>query len=171
MRSLHQQALRYSKKDLSLADSFTLLGLTGQKSIYQFLESIAEKRLAAGYPVLLSIQVRKQWLRRIMNILKSFSPYRKIEAFTPTVFVVIGQVREEVPSDSTSGPPIPYSRPPILDNGPPISHTRDGSKPTYMKVNRKYLDPETLDAYKLPWEWEYRVSRAYLKDSCDCLES
>ena len=27
------------------------------------------------------------------------------------------------------------------------------SRPTYIKVHRKHLSPETLDAYKLPWEW------------------
>ena len=28
------------------------------------------------------------------------------------------------------------------------------SRPTYIKVHRKHLSPETLDAYKLPWEWD-----------------
>ncbi|KAI4087851.1 MAG: hypothetical protein LQ339_008798 [Xanthoria mediterranea] len=27
------------------------------------------------------------------------------------------------------------------------------SRPTWMKVHRKYLSPDTLDAYDLPWEW------------------
>lgn len=30
----------------------------------------------------------------------------------------------------------------------------DLSRPTWIKVNRKYLVPETLDAYYLPWEWD-----------------
>jgi hypothetical protein len=30
----------------------------------------------------------------------------------------------------------------------------DLSRPTYIKVNRKYLLPDTLDHYKLPWEWD-----------------
>lgn len=28
------------------------------------------------------------------------------------------------------------------------------SRPTYIKVHKKHLSPETLDAYKLPWEWD-----------------
>lgn len=27
-------------------------------------------------------------------------------------------------------------------------------RPTYIKVNRKHLSPDTLDAYSLPWEWD-----------------
>lgn len=30
----------------------------------------------------------------------------------------------------------------------------DLRRPTYIKVNRKYLSPDTLDAYSLPWEWD-----------------
>jgi hypothetical protein len=30
----------------------------------------------------------------------------------------------------------------------------DLHRPTYIKVNRKYLHPDTLDAYGLPWEWD-----------------
>ena len=30
----------------------------------------------------------------------------------------------------------------------------DLSRPTYIKVDRKYLSPDTLDAYELPWEWD-----------------
>lgn len=28
------------------------------------------------------------------------------------------------------------------------------SRPTYIKVHRKHIDPITLDAYRLPWEWD-----------------
>ena len=28
------------------------------------------------------------------------------------------------------------------------------SKPTYLKVRRKHLSPDTLDLYGLPWEWD-----------------
>lgn len=28
------------------------------------------------------------------------------------------------------------------------------SRPTYIKVHRRYIDPKTLYAYKLPWEWD-----------------
>ncbi|KAL8654959.1 MAG: hypothetical protein Q9226_003226 [Calogaya cf. arnoldii] len=28
------------------------------------------------------------------------------------------------------------------------------NKPTYVKVHRKHLSPDTLDAYDLPWEWD-----------------
>ena len=28
------------------------------------------------------------------------------------------------------------------------------SRPTFIKVHRKYLDPETLDVYQMPWEWD-----------------
>ena len=34
----------------------------------------------------------------------------------------------------------------------------DLSRPTWIKVNRKYLVPETLEAYNLPWDF-YEVSR------------
>ena len=30
----------------------------------------------------------------------------------------------------------------------------DLSRPTFIKVNRKYLSPDTLDHYRLPWEWD-----------------
>lgn len=30
----------------------------------------------------------------------------------------------------------------------------DLSRPTYIKVHRKHLDPITLDEYELPWEWD-----------------
>lgn len=30
----------------------------------------------------------------------------------------------------------------------------DLSKSTWIKVNRKYMSPETLDAHGLPWEWD-----------------
>ena len=181
MRSLHQQTLRYSKNDLSLADSFILLSLTGQRSISNFLDSIAEQPVPYGvrvsYPVLLSIQVRKQWLRRTMNILKSFSPYRKIEAFTPTVFVVIAQIAEPH-SNSTSGhsisdsmPTMPDDGPPVPDSGPSIPDAVVRNRPTYIKVNKKYLKPETLNHFAIEWEFDDRVSRAYSKGSCNCLES
>ena len=31
---------------------------------------------------------------------------------------------------------------------------KDLTRPTYIKVHRKYLSPDTLDAYSLPWEWD-----------------
>ena len=30
------------------------------------------------------------------------------------------------------------------------------SRPTWIKVKRKWLLPETLDHYYLPWEWDVR---------------
>ena len=30
----------------------------------------------------------------------------------------------------------------------------DLHRPTFIKVNRKYLHPDTLDHYGLPWEWD-----------------
>ncbi|KIW13865.1 hypothetical protein PV08_06645 [Exophiala spinifera] len=46
-------------------------------------------------------------------------------------------------------------------------------RPTYIRVNKKHLLPETLDAYNLPWEWfdedrEYLVIKKYIDD--DLLE-
>ncbi|EXJ94102.1 hypothetical protein A1O1_02495 [Capronia coronata CBS 617.96] len=43
----------------------------------------------------------------------------------------------------------------------------DLHRPTYIKVNRKYLHPDTLDAYGLPWEWdgrddEYIIIKKYI---------
>ncbi|RMZ84716.1 hypothetical protein DV737_g922, partial [Chaetothyriales sp. CBS 132003] len=45
----------------------------------------------------------------------------------------------------------------------------DLSKPTFIKVNRKYLMPDTLDYFNLPWEWdkkntEYIVIKKYIDD-------
>lgn len=37
----------------------------------------------------------------------------------------------------------------------------DLQMPTFIKVHRKYLNPDTLDAYDLPWEWDM-VSTANL---------
>ena len=31
---------------------------------------------------------------------------------------------------------------------------RDLTRPTYIKVHRKHVSPETLDEYHLPWEWD-----------------
>lgn len=36
-----------------------------------------------------------------------------------------------------------------------ISKVVNLSRPTYIKVHRKYLSPDTLDAYQLPWEWDH----------------
>ena len=37
------------------------------------------------------------------------------------------------------------------DNGKKIM---DLTRPTYIKVHRKHLSPDTLDLYDLPWEWD-----------------
>ena len=31
---------------------------------------------------------------------------------------------------------------------------KDLTQPTYIKVHRKHVNPETLDEYNLPWEWD-----------------
>ncbi len=31
---------------------------------------------------------------------------------------------------------------------------KDLTRPTYIKVHRKHVSPETLDEYNLPWEWD-----------------
>ncbi|EXJ84696.1 hypothetical protein A1O3_05366 [Capronia epimyces CBS 606.96] len=46
----------------------------------------------------------------------------------------------------------------------------DLQRPTYIKVNRKYLHPDTLDAYGLPWEWdgrddEYIIIKKYIDNT------
>ena len=30
----------------------------------------------------------------------------------------------------------------------------DPTWPTFIKVHRKHIDPETLDIYELPWVWD-----------------
>ena len=45
----------------------------------------------------------------------------------------------------------------------------DLTRPTYIKVNRKHLSPDTLDVYDLPWEWD-DVSRS-LEPSCKALKT
>lgn len=44
---------------------------------------------------------------------------------------------------------------------PHVHHVHESSstvltltRPTFIKVNRKHLDPYTLDLYELPWEWD-----------------
>eukprot|EP01099_Mayorella_cantabrigiensis_P007420 TRINITY_DN6580_c0_g1_i1.p1 TRINITY_DN6580_c0_g1~~TRINITY_DN6580_c0_g1_i1.p1 ORF type:complete len:161 (+),score=24.42 TRINITY_DN6580_c0_g1_i1:26-508(+) len=46
----------------------------------------------------------------------------------------------------------------------------DLHRPTYIKVHRKHLHPDTLDAYGLPWQWdgvdgEYIIIKKYIDDS------
>ena len=54
-------------------------------------------------------------------------------------------------------------RHPVDDSYGPTSHGREGhagrgmnalDRPTYIKVNRIFMDPEVLDAAQLPWEWD-----------------
>lgn len=40
----------------------------------------------------------------------------------------------------------------------------DLTRPTYIKVHRKHLSPDTLDLYGLPWEWD-DVSYIFLEQS------
>ena len=40
-----------------------------------------------------------------------------------------------------------------MDAPKPPKPSLDLSRPTYIKVHRKHMDPETLDEYELPWEW------------------
>lgn len=60
-------------------------------------------------------------------------------------------------------PPSPHS-PHAISHDNAIVHITeqtkvvDLNKPTYIKVHRKYLSPDTLDAYDLPWEWDDRDS-------------
>ena len=41
-----------------------------------------------------------------------------------------------------------------LARGSDKSTVYDPARPTYIKVHKKWLDPATLDAYNLPWEWD-----------------
>jgi aspartyl/asparaginyl-tRNA synthetase len=45
------------------------------------------------------------------------------------------------------------------DKGQGESMTMDLSKPTWIRIHRKYLAIETLEFYSLPWEWD-EVSRS-----------
>ena len=42
------------------------------------------------------------------------------------------------------------------------TETVDLARPTYIMVHRKYLSPDTLDAYELPWEWKEVSPTPYL---------
>lgn len=42
------------------------------------------------------------------------------------------------------------------------TETVDLTRPTYIMVHRKYLSPDTLDAYELPWEWKEVSPARYL---------
>jgi hypothetical protein len=44
----------------------------------------------------------------------------------------------------------------------------DLHRPTFIKVNRKYLHPDTLDYYGLPWEWD-SVSNTFPAMPCPAL--
>ena len=35
------------------------------------------------------------------------------------------------------------------------------NRPTYIKVHRKHLSPDTLEVYELPWEWDEASPLAY----------
>lgn len=39
---------------------------------------------------------------------------------------------------------------------------KEVKRPTYIKVHRKHLSPETLDVYSLPWEWDDVSRRSVL---------
>ena len=41
---------------------------------------------------------------------------------------------------------------------------QDSTRPTYIKVHRKHVSPDTLDAYDLPWEWDEVSIRLSLRD-------
>jgi len=43
----------------------------------------------------------------------------------------------------------------------------DLKRPTFIKVHRKYLHPDTLDAFHLPWEWDsVRLTSSFLFPLC-----
>ena len=53
----------------------------------------------------------------------------------------------------------------------------DLSRPTFIKVHRKYLSPDTLDKYYLPWEWDkvsyttsVTLTKRILAGGCVCCE-
>ncbi|KAL8763382.1 MAG: hypothetical protein Q9184_000770 [Pyrenodesmia sp. 2 TL-2023] len=62
------------------------------------------------------------------------------------------------------GSPGPHGPPSIGGHGNEIVMIEKGTKvvdlnrPTFIKVHRKYLSPDTLDAFDLPWEWDDRDS-------------
>ena len=45
---------------------------------------------------------------------------------------------------------------------------RDLTRPTYIKVHRKHVSPETLDEYHLPWEWDEVSLPQYRVRVSDC---
>lgn len=51
------------------------------------------------------------------------------------------------------GPPTLSEASPAIAVGFPQHHV-----PVYPRINRKYLDIETLEHYRVPWEWD-RVSQ------------
>ena len=76
----------------------------------------------------------------------------------PTFRIIISVKRHDyilpVPRnqfDGTSGQKHLGARPPT--KGPP------GPRPTYIKVHRDHLEPTTLNAYNLPWEWDALSAR------------
>ncbi|KAL8776140.1 MAG: hypothetical protein Q9213_008380 [Squamulea squamosa] len=40
------------------------------------------------------------------------------------------------------------------EDNPDDPQSKSLDRPTYIKVHRKHLSPDTLDAYDLPWEWD-----------------
>lgn len=51
------------------------------------------------------------------------------------------------------------------DHGTQTETVKDMMRPTYIKVHRKYISPETLEEYQLPWEWD-AVSPIYRPTGC-----
>lgn len=46
----------------------------------------------------------------------------------------------------------------------------DLTRPTYIKVHRKHLSPDTLDEYDLPWEWD-DVSISHSYNACSLTQA
>ena len=133
MRLLYEQALQQPKTRISLVDNFTRLGFCGQDHIAHVLDDINKEDRSQIPPVLLSCEVRKQWLRRLVHIVKKFSLRRNVVTFRPTTFIVVGRAKKAILSP-TSNDALTLAR------------------PTYIKVNKKHMSQRTLEAYKLPWE-------------------
>ena len=47
---------------------------------------------------------------------------------------------------------------------------KDLTRPTYIKVHRRHISPETLDEYNLPWEWD-EVSLLHHRTKCSVADN
>ncbi|MCJ1401325.1 hypothetical protein MMC11_004537 [Xylographa trunciseda] len=123
------------------------------------LEEAMDERRPDEARFLLGIQIlsaRYAHFLHSMLRLVSLGMLDRREIETRALLIIIGNKAADDLADIESGEVSPAVRRRAerkRDRGPKVLSL---SRPTYVKVNKKYLDTETLDLYGLPWEWDAR---------------